>query len=130
MNMTIINRLLCGLGLLAMGCKEGVENPTVTSETCAAGLPTVKTVKNVEGRILFDAALRQYCIYRALPGTIDEMDMGVLCGTLPAPLQQVESKVVFSGTYTPYDQVRPAAPVGTHYYYLEVTQGKVQTNEE
>lgn len=81
-------------------------------------------VTNVEGRIFFDATLHQYCIYRALPGTIDVVDISVLCGSLPAVLQQVDSKVDFSRLYKSFEQVHPAAPVGTQYYYLEVTRGK------
>lgn len=130
MNNILLSRLLCGLLFSLVGCQERIDTPLVASEACAAGQPPIKTVTDVEGRLFFDATLHQYCIYRALPGTIDRVDIGVLCGTLPDALQQVNSKVVFSGTYKSFDQAQPVAPVGTEYYYLEVTRGKVETNKE
>ncbi|RPD44376.1 hypothetical protein DNI29_21980 [Hymenobacter sediminis] len=76
--------------------------------------------------------MRQYCISRSIsgPGGLDSTDIGVLCGSIPEPLQRVNSKVVFSGVYKAYTPSLTGVPVHNRYYYLEVSQAKVELNLE
>lgn len=122
--------LLSGLLVSSSGCQKCEEAPAVTSESCASDKQPVKTVTNVEGTIGYEPALRQYYIRRAIPGTYDSVDFGMLCGTVPASLQGVGNKVLFSGTYKPYDRPSPAVIGGQTFYYLEVAKAVMQTKNE
>ena len=117
--------LLSALLLTASGCRKCEEGPDMRSESCAPDKQAVKTVANVEGTIGYEPTLRQYFIRRFIPGTIDSVDYGLLCGTVPANLQVVGAKVLFSGAYKPYDKQPPAGPAGQTYYYLELSGAKV-----
>ena len=124
--------VLSALFLLASGCQkceEAPEAPAVTSESCASDKQPVKTVTNVEGTIGYEATSQQYYIRRAIPGTYDSVDFGMLCGTVPASLQRVGNKVLFSGTYKPYNQPPPYGPAGQKFYYLEVYHAIGQTGK-
>lgn len=57
---------------------------------------------DAEGIVGFDAALQQYIITRAQPGTYDSVDIGVVCGALPASLQVAGTKMLFSSAYQAY----------------------------
>ncbi|GAA3989144.1 hypothetical protein [Hymenobacter antarcticus] len=98
----------------------------MTSESCAPDKQGVKAVANVEGTIGFNSSLQQYFIRRAIPGTIDSVDFGLLCGAVPANLQVVGTTVLFSGTYKPYDKQPPFGPAGQTYYYLGLTKAVVK----
>ena len=117
--------LLSALLLTASGCQKCEEGPDTNSQSCAADKQAVKTVANVEGTIGYEPTLRQYFIRRFIPGTIDSVDYGLLCGTVPANLQVVGARVLFSGAYKPYDKQPPAGPAGQEYYYLELSSVKV-----
>ena len=86
------------------------------SESCGTDKKTVKTVSNIEGKIEFESVLQQYSIRRTIPGTYDSQDIGLLCGTIPQNLQQVGTKVLFSGAYKEYDKPSPATIGGVTYY--------------
>lgn len=122
--------LLGGLLLANSGCQKDEDAPALTSESCAPDKQPVKTVTNVEGTIGFYPTLQQYYIRRAIPGTFDSVDIGMLCGVVPARLQGVGEKIVFSGTYKPYDQPLPAAPAGQKFFYLEISKANVQAKNE
>ena len=124
----IFTYVLSALLLLASSCRQCGESPTptVTSESCASDKQAVKTVTNGEGTIGFEPTLQQYYIRRAIPGSYDSVDFGMLCGTVPASLQVVGNKVLFSGTYKPYDKQPPYGPAGRTFYYLEVSRANVQ----
>lgn len=122
--------LLSGLLVASSGCQKGNESPAVSSESCGSDKPPVKTVKDVEGTIGFEPTLQQYYIRRTIPGTYDSVDFGMLCGIVPASLREVGNKVVFSGTYKPYDRPSPAVVGGQKFYYLEVSKATVQTKTE
>jgi hypothetical protein len=121
--------VLSALLLVASGCQKCEEAPSVTSESCASDKQPVKTVTNVEGTIGFEPTLQQYYIRRAIPGTYDSVDFGMLCGTVSPNLQLVGKKVLFSGKYKPYDRPSPAVIGGQTFYYLEVSKANVQTGE-
>ncbi|MFD1470128.1 hypothetical protein ACFQ48_18005 [Hymenobacter caeli] len=112
---------LLGTLLLAAGCKKD-QDAQGPYGTCAPQSQTVKTVADVVGTVRFDAAVQQYLIYRAVPGTYDSVDLGVVCGALPAALQVAGTQVLFSGTYRAYSNPPRMGPVGQDYYYLELTK--------
>lgn len=122
--------LLSGLLVASSGCQKCEQAPAITSESCASDKQPVKTVTNVEGMIGYEPTLQQYYVRRAIPGTYDSVDFGMLCGTVPASLRGVGNKVLFSGTYKPYDKQPPYGPAGRSFYYLEVVKAVVQTNNE
>lgn len=113
--------LLSALLLAASGCKKD-QDAQGPDGTCAAQGQPVKTVTDVEGTVRFDAAVQQYVIYRAQPGTYDSVDLGVVCGALPAGLQVAGAPVRFSGTYREYGNPPRLGPVGQTYFYLELTK--------
>jgi ABC-type Fe3+-hydroxamate transport system substrate-binding protein len=104
------------------GCTR-IEQTTTT--TCAEAGATVRTVTDVVGTVTFDRAIQRYKIMAHEAGTIDVVDVGVVCGTLPDDLRKEGSKVVFSGTYKAYPNP-PAAPAGYTTYYLEPSSVKAQ----
>lgn len=114
--------LLGALLLAASGCKKD-QDAQGPYGTCAPQSQLIKTVNDVEGTVRFDAAVQQYVIYRALPGTYDAVDLGVVCGTLPADLQVANAPVRFSGTYREYgNPPQSGGPAGVTYYYLELAK--------
>lgn len=114
--------LLALLGAtLAGGCTRSAEQTTATA--CAEA--PVRTVTDVAGTVTFDQTLQRYKIMAPQAGTVDVVDVGVVCGTLPEALQKEGAKVVFSGTYKAYPNP-PAAPAGYTTYYLEVASVKAQ----
>jgi hypothetical protein len=107
---------------LAGGCKKSdvVLGGTVD---CAPDSKIVKTVTNAEGVVSFDQAQQQYTILVHQPGTIDVVDVGIVCGTLPTSLQAVGTRVLISGTFKEYGQAPPTPVfIGYTYYYLAITQ--------
>jgi hypothetical protein len=54
----------------------------------------------------------------------------MLCGTVPASLQAVGNKVLFSGMYKPDDKSVPRGHVGLTVYYLEVAKAAEPTKNE
>ncbi|AMJ65811.1 hypothetical protein AXW84_10505 [Hymenobacter sp. PAMC 26628] len=107
--------------LAASGCKKD-QDAQGPYGTCAPQTQSVKSATDVEGTVQFDTAVQQYVIYRAVPGTYDSMDIGVVCSTLPADLQVANAPVRFSGTYRDYGNAPQAGPAGRTYYYLELTK--------
>ncbi len=113
--------LLGGLLLAFGGCKKD-QDAQGPYGTCAPQSQALKTVTDVEGTVRFDAVVQQYLIYRAVPGSYDSVDLGVVCGALPAALQVANKPVLFSGTYRAYNNP-PKSPLGGQaYYYLELTK--------
>lgn len=107
---------------LAVGCeKNDVAVEGITD--CAPTNKVVKTLTNAAGVVSFDQSQQQYTILVHQPGTIDVVDIGVVCGTLPASLQAAGTRVLVSGTFKEYDKA-PTTPVfaGSTYYYLAITQ--------
>ncbi len=96
-----------------------------TTTACAEAGATVRTVTDVAGTVTFDQALQRYKIMAHEAGTIDVVDVGVVCGELPEALRKEGAKVVFSGTYKAYPKP-PAAPAGYTTYYLEASSVKAQ----
>jgi hypothetical protein len=115
--------------LLAGGCQKSEDTPELTSESCVPDKQPVKTVTDVEGIIGFHPILNQYYIRRAIPGTYDSVDFGMLCGTVPTQLQVVDKKVLFSGTYKDYDKPSPAVVGGQTFYYLQVSKARIYTDQ-
>ncbi|TPG63683.1 hypothetical protein EAH73_16665 [Hymenobacter nivis] len=113
--------MLGALLLVFGGCKKD-QDAQGPNGTCAAQSPIIKTVADLDGTVRFDAAVQQYLIYRAVPGTYDSVELGVVCGTLPADLQVADAPVRFSGTYREYANPPQAGPAGRTYYYLELTK--------
>ncbi|TVT40115.1 hypothetical protein FNT36_11490 [Hymenobacter setariae] len=115
---------LLGASLLsASSCTKdadpGVELPSVP---CALTSSYAKPIADLEGLIRFDQVLQQYVVWRAIPGTYDSVDIGVVCGDLPSYLKTAGTKVRFSGIYRGQGQPAPSSPAGTTYYYLELSK--------
>ncbi|MGI4886709.1 MAG: hypothetical protein ACRYFR_17270 [Janthinobacterium lividum] len=113
--------LFGALLLAASGCKKD-QDAQGPNGTCATQSAAVKTAVDLDGTVQFDAAVQQYVIYRAVPGTYDSVDLGVVCGPLPAGLQVAGAPVRFSGTYREYGNPPRLGPVGQAYFYLELTK--------
>lgn len=109
--------LLC----LAGSYKKDESETYKLTQACAPTAKTVKTITNATGFVYLNATLQQYVVSVHVPGTIDVVDIGVVCGTLPDALQKDGTKVTVSGTFKEYGQPAPQPlPVGYTYYYLEV----------
>lgn len=120
MKTTTLYFLLGTLLLGASGCTK--EDNPIVELPCALTSSYAKPVTDLEGVIRFDQALQQYVVWRAIPGTYDSVDVGVVCGDLPASFKTVGTKVRFSGVYRGYGQPNPTSPAGTSYYYLEISK--------
>lgn len=124
MKTTTLYFLLGTLLLGAGGCTKE-DNPIIELPyvPCALTSSYAKQVTDLEGIIRLDQALQQYVVWRAIPGTYDSVDIGVVCGDLPASFKTVGAKVRFSGVYRGgYRQPTPASLAGTSYYYLEINR--------
>ncbi|RZK63032.1 MAG: hypothetical protein EOO59_00905 [Hymenobacter sp.] len=81
----------------------------------------MKTVTNAAGIVYYNPTTQEYRVSVPQPGTYDSVDIGVVCGTLPATLQANGTTVLVTGIFKEYDQVPPQPlPVGYTCYYLEV----------
>lgn len=124
------NNLFLGLSVGALVLLGSCQNAKPGDETsgfgtCAAGSKAVRTVTNATGTVSFDSASQQYRISVPQPGTIDVVEVGVVCGSLPSALRKDGTKVSFSGTYKEYASP-PSAPAGTTFYYLELSKAVAQ----
>ena len=119
------NLLLLALATLGglSGCARS-EQATATT-ACAEAGATVRTVTDAAGTVTFDQALQRYKVMAPEAGTVDVVNVGVVCGTLPAALRQEGANVTFSGTYKAYPNP-PAAPGGYTTYYLELSSVKAR----
>jgi hypothetical protein len=116
--------LLTALLLSASACKKDADVVIIDkSELCAPTSSYAKPATDRDGVVNFDQTLQQYVIISAIPGTYDSVDIGVVCGKLPGNFRTAGTKVRFSGIYHGYAQnpVPSAGPVGTTYYYLELS---------
>lgn len=111
--------------LLAACTRSEQAATAATTTTCPEAGSPVRTVTDVPGTVTFDKALQRYKIMAPEPGTVDVVQMGIVCGTLPEALRAEGSKVVFSGTFKTYPNP-PAAPAGYTTYYLELSAVKAQ----
>lgn len=119
MTKTLPYAVLVALLGLTGSCKKN--EPEVKAEACNAAAKTVKAITNAAGIVYYKSALGQYVVSVHQPGTYDSVDVGVVCGSLPAALQQDGARVTVSGTFREYGQAAPGPePAGTTYYYLEV----------
>ena len=114
--------LLSALLLSVGACKKDADSTLTNSGLCAPTSSYALPAVDLEGVVNLNQTLQQYVISRAIPGTYDSVDIGVVCGDLPADFKAAGTRVRFSGIYRGYGQnpAPPAAPVGTTYYYLEV----------
>jgi hypothetical protein len=113
---------LAALLCLFSSCEKDEPNAEKTTQACNATAKTVKTIANAAGIVYFNAALQQYVVSVHQPGTYDSVDVGVPCGDLSTALQKDGARVTVSGTFKEYGQAAPGpTPVGTTYYYLEIS---------
>jgi hypothetical protein len=116
--------LLSALLLSISACKKDADVVTLdNSGLCAPASSYALPVTDLEGVVNFNQTLQQYVVSRVIPGTYDSVDIGVICGELPADFKATGTKVRFSGIYHGYGQnpAPPAGPAGTTYYYLELS---------
>jgi hypothetical protein len=113
--------LLSALLLSASACKKDGDVIT-NSGLCAPTSSYAKQVSDLEGTVNFDQTLQQYVISRAIPGTYDSVDIGVVCGELPADFKKIGTRVRFSGIYLGYPQAPTPTFVGSKYYYLDLSK--------
>ena len=119
------NLLLLALATLGgLSGRARSEQATATT-ACAEAGATVRTVTDAAGTVTFDQALQRYKVMAPEAGTVDVVNVGVVCGTLPAALRQEGANVTFSGTYKAYPNP-PAAPGGYTTYYLELSSVKAR----
>jgi hypothetical protein len=121
MRNTVTYGYLSALMLSLSACKKDADVIT-NSGLCAPTSSYALMVTDLEGVVNFDQALRKYVISRAIPGTYDSVDIGVICGDLSATYKAVGTKVRFSGIYRSYAQAPPVTFAGTTYYYLELSK--------
>ena len=106
---------------VASSCQKNETELYPPEAACAPAAKTVKTVTDAAGIVRFNTTLRQYEIAVHQPGTIDVVEVGVVCAALPPGLQADGTKVVVSGTFKEYGQsALSSSPAGTTYYYLAV----------
>ena len=113
--------LLGALWLATASCAK--DQAAATPQACNPSAKTVKTVLNAAGIVSFNQALQHYVVSVPQPDTLDKVDLGIVCGNLPAALQLNGARVVVTGTFKEYGRVPPSpTPAGHTYYYLEVAQ--------
>lgn len=112
------------LSLVSISAITGCMRPKQTANCLEAGA-TVQTVTDATGTVTFDKVLQRYKILSAAPATIDVVQVGVVCGTLPEALRAEGTRVIFSGIFKTYPNP-PAAPAGYTTYYLETSTVRAQ----
>ncbi|HET9503129.1 MAG TPA: hypothetical protein VFO93_06290 [Hymenobacter sp.] len=118
---------LIALLYLASSCKKDEPEIYKLTQSCAPTAKTVKTITNATGFVRLDAATQQCVVSVHVPGTVDVVDLGVVCGSLPDAIQKDGAKVTVSGTFKEYGQPAPQPlPAGYTYYYLEVSSIQLQ----
>jgi hypothetical protein len=125
MTKTLTYAALVALLCLAGSCKKDEPNVYKLTQMCVPATKAVKTITNAAGFVFFNPTLQQYTISVHEPGTIDVVDVGIVCGTLPAALQPDLTKVIVSGTFREYTLSQPGL-AGYTYYYLQVESIRLQ----
>jgi hypothetical protein len=116
---------LAALLCLASSCEKSEPETYRLAHTCAPAAKVVKTITNAAGFVSFDTNLQQYKISVHEPGTVDVVDVGILCDSLPPALQTAGTKVLVSGTFKEYLLGQPGLGGYTNYY-LEIESIRLQ----
>ena len=121
--------LLLGLVTSAASCRkedDPAPEPTICPiETCPGAGDVVKTVTDTRGTVRLNASTKEYAIF-TIPTATNGVDVGVLCGALPANLQVDGTKVLFSGTY----RLKPGGSTSgdVAVYYLSTSAVSLDPN--
>lgn len=94
------------------------------SKNCSNAGDEVQEVTNERGTLNYDEKSKEYRISSAIDGTYDSVIMGVLCNK-PTGIKLSEEgtlQVIFSGTYKQIKDDDRRGPVGTTFYYLELSE--------
>jgi hypothetical protein len=116
----LLSTLLLSISISA--CKKDADVVVTNPGLCAPTSSYAKPVTDLEGVVHFDQTLQQYVISRAIPGTYDSVDIGAVCGDLPADFKTAGTRVRFSGIYRGYGQAPTPPLAGITYYFLELTK--------
>lgn len=102
---------------VALSChKEEIPSDYPQSEDCRPG-QVIKTVKDQNGTVRFNARENRYAIYVSIPITYDSQDLGFVCH-LPDSLRKEGLSIIFDGKYHTYEKDRLPPLGGQVYYYL------------
>ncbi|SNR29201.1 MULTISPECIES: hypothetical protein [Hymenobacter] len=110
-------------GLLLLSFTSCQKDTIRDDNSVCASTSTVRKVTDLAGIIQFNQTEQRFAISRYVPGTIDAVDIGIVC-ELPKNLQQEGVRVQFSGTYREYTGKAKPQIGGQKYYYLELTEVK------
>lgn len=112
--------------LIISGCNEDKTSPTSDSESCYRG-EVIKSVRDQNGRVLYDSTENQYVILVSIPGTYDSVDAGFICDKVAGIEIEKEgiTTINFDGEYFPYDRNTVPPIAGTKYYYLKISDFEI-----
>ncbi len=122
MTKTLLYTALAAVLCLTSSCDKDEPTAAGKFQACDASAKPVKTIVNATGFVRLDPTTQQCVVSVHQPGTIDVVDLGIVCGSLPEAFQKDGLKVTVSGTFKEYGQPAPQPlPAGYTYYYLEVS---------
>lgn len=123
--MRTLSNIMCIFFLIfAFGCSEAPVEENLNMESCSNSGEIIKSVSDETGSLRYDEDLNEYSIWQAVDGTYDSVIVGILCSDPGAfELSDKESiKVLFSGTYKEMNENERTGPVGTDFYFLELSE--------
>ena len=124
MNQLKFKLLWVSLLIICMSnCKKDKVDPNSEIESCLDG-KVIKGVKNQKGTVHYNSDENQYAVYVTIPGTYDSRDAGFICDKLD--MLEVEGlSINFDGNYLSYKEDRKPNIGGLEYYYLDITDFKI-----
>ncbi|HEV7382330.1 MAG TPA: hypothetical protein VGN64_21190 [Dyadobacter sp.] len=121
LNFTSVFTALLLIGMTNCSKDETIIDPE--RGDCFSGA-ILKSVKQQNGTVYYNSNEEKYAVYVTIPGTIDSRDVGFICATSDT-LKTDGLSINFDGNYYSYEKGRNS-PIGrTEYYYLNITQFKI-----
>ncbi len=122
--------LICSCGLNSETNETPLTNPISGGcDTCKV----IKTLDNQRGFISYDSVNDLFAIRIPVEGTIDELEVGIITNMADDLKEEVMNfdysngtvEVVFSGEFKEFNNDSFIGPVGTTYYYLQLSYLKI-----
>lgn len=109
-----ISQLLLLIGLIFNACGSDDIVPR-----CETSGNTIHIAKDWTGTIGYIEEYEVYTINYHIPGTIDSIYTGIICGELDEQFQKIDQQVVFSGLFIDdKETINPLAVFGGQEFYF------------
>jgi len=114
--------LLAFAMMIATGCIK--DSHAREGDICDSNRRTVMTVNDLTGRLSYSNELEKWVINAPIPGTIDGLRTGIICGDISGDLKIHGLSVIFSGELKDSNGYPKPQLGGQEIYYVRPTKMK------